>query len=87
MYVHASTCLDEVGALVRMSFSLLEATHLHVVLGQEQVGRALLLWEVDTDLYECTESGQLLSIRPLQYDWLFPISRPHPFHNFHIIVY
>ena len=52
----ASTCLDEIGRLVRMSFSLLEATHLHVVLGQEQVGRALLLWEVDTNLYKCIES-------------------------------
>ena len=48
---------------MRMSFSLLEATHLHVVLGQEQVGGALLLWEVDTNLYECTESRQLLSRR------------------------
>jgi hypothetical protein len=24
-------------------------------------------------------------IRPLQYDSLFPISRPHPFHNFQIL--
>ena len=59
----ASACLDEVGALVRMSFSLLEATHLHVVLGQEQVGGALLLWEVDTNLYKRRVKTMIIAIK------------------------
>lgn len=46
-----STCLNEVCALVCMSLRLFEATHLHVVLSQEQVGGALLLWQVDTNLH------------------------------------
>ena len=30
-------------------------------------------------------SAELIIVRPLQYDYLFPISRPHPFYNFQIL--